>query len=337
LSDVTEIEQRGRELAVELGLLGRDEPAEITPLTGGVSSDILLVRTDRQVFCVKFALEQLRVAQVWKAPVHRNAADYQWLSYVSGFAPQAVPQLLGRSEWLGGFAMQYLESADYPNWKAELMAGRTDIGFAGAVGQLIGAIHARAARPETRPAGFDNQVDFAALRVEPYLLATAAVHPDLADRMRPVAERLLAARISLVHGDVSPKNILKGPHGPVILDAECAVIGDPAFDLGFCLNHLLIKASAALATVPDLIASANALWAGYRPAIDWESPDVLERRTAELLPMLMLARIDGKSPVEYLNPRQRDDLRSLSRRLIQSGITRLEPIFHEAAMLGSSR
>jgi thiamine kinase-like enzyme len=104
----------------------------------------------------------------------------------------------------------------------------------------------------------------------------------------------------LVHGDFSPKNILLGPDGPVILDAECAWYGDPAFDLAFVLNHLLLKQvwrPALAAALGDMYA---ALVAAYRAHVAWEPAEALDARTAALLPGLLLARVDGKSPVEYL-------------------------------------
>ena len=103
-----------------------------------------------------------------------------------------------------------------------------------------------------------------------------------------------------MHGDVSPKNILRGPDGPVFLDAECAWWGDPAFDLAFCLNHLLLKCLWTPAATPGFLACFDALAAAYLAGVTWEPPAALEARAAHLLPGLFLARVDGKSPVEYI-------------------------------------
>ena len=105
---------------------------------------------------------------------------------------------------------------------------------------------------------------------------------------------------ALVHGDVSPKNILAGPEGPVFLDAECAWYGDPAFDLAFCLNHFLLKCLARPASVDAFLKSFDALAESYLEAVTAEPRGDIEARTARLLPGLFLARVDGKSPVEYL-------------------------------------
>ena len=107
-------------------------------------------------------------------------------------------------------------------------------------------------------------------------------------------------KLTLVHGDISPKNILEGPQGPVFLDAECAWYGDPAFDLAFCLNHLLLKTIVQPERLSALQKSFVMLQQAYLEQVDWEAPAELEARTAALLPGLLLARVDGKSPVEYL-------------------------------------
>ncbi|WP_375449672.1 phosphotransferase family protein [uncultured Devosia sp.] len=325
------IQKRAIDLLIELKLLPQGATAEVQPLTGGVSSDIALVRSAEGNFCVKFALTQLKVAAVWTAPVGRNAADYAWLDYVAGFSPERVPQLFGQSDRLGGFAMAYLEPTSYPNWKIELLAGRVDPTFAGAVGAALAAIHARSAKDPAGRAAFDNKGDFRQLRLEPYLVHIAGQHPDLAPLLDHLVKGQDAARIALVHGDVSPKNILMGPRGPVFLDAECAVEGDPAFDIAFCLNHLAIKVMAPKGVPEALSETARALWSAYVDGVVWEDRPGLEARVALLLPALMLARVDGKSPVEYLDMRQRDRLRDLARRLL------LDPPAGVEAIIGAAQ
>jgi hypothetical protein len=116
---------------------------------------------------------------------------------------------------------------------------------------------------------------------------------------------------------VSPKNILAGPRGPVFLDAECAWYGDPAFDLAFCLNHLLLKCLWNRAAAPAYLRAFDALAAAYLAAVTWEPRAELEARTARLLPGLFLARVDGKSPVEYItDDADRDRVRATALPLI---------------------
>ena len=283
-----------------MALLKAGERPRITPLTGGVSSDISLIEAGGRRFCIKRALPRLKVAALWEAPVERNAAEAAWMRAVQRWLPRAVPRLLGEDAQSGAFAMEYLKPEDHPLWKAELLAGIVDVDFAAAVGRDLGLIHARSAADPGVPAAFANDATFEAIRIEPYLRATGRAHPELAARFDELARTTLTTKRALVHGDVSPKNILHGRVGPVFLDAECAWFGDPAFDLAFCLNHLLLKGAREGADRALYCVAFSALARAYLAEVRWESADDLERRAAALLPGLFLARIDGKSPVEYL-------------------------------------
>src|ERR1700761_6007025 len=156
-----------------MGLLNAGEPARVTPLTGGVSSDISLVEAGGRRFCVKRALSRLKVAAVWEAPVRRNAAEAAWMRAVAGWLPHAAPRILGEDAKVGWFAMDYLAPEDHPLWKARLLAGIVDMDFAGAVGRDLAIIHARSAAESNIPAAFANDDTFEAIRIEPYLRATA--------------------------------------------------------------------------------------------------------------------------------------------------------------------
>ena len=224
-----------------LDLVPRGADVVVTPLPGGVSSDIARVDVAGRSFCVKQALPKLKVAADWRAPVARNHSEAEWIRVAGEIVPDAVPRLIGEDRTAGLFAMSWLAPETHPVWKAELRDGRIDPAVAAEVGRRISLVHAATAGRVDIAARFANDDIFQPIRLEPYLLATAERHPDCAGALRRLAETTAHTKLALVHGDVSPKNILVGPHGPVFLDAECAWYGDPAFDLAFCLNHLLLK------------------------------------------------------------------------------------------------
>jgi aminoglycoside phosphotransferase (APT) family kinase protein len=282
-----------------LAAAGETPPAEA--LAGGVSSDIWRVDlgsgpTGRSIV-VKRALARLRVAQVWEAPVERNRYERRWLETANAIVPGVAPKILAGDDD-GYFAMEYLPQL--PVWKGELRDGRADARFAADVGRKLCAIHNATARRHDVAEAFATDANFHAIRLEPYLLATGAAHPAFAARLQALADTTAGNRLALVHGDVSPKNILVGPRGPVFLDAECAWYGDPAFDLAFCLNHLLLKGLWVPASKDAYLACFTALSREYLASVDWEQAFALERRAAALLPGLLLARVDGKSPAEYI-------------------------------------
>lgn len=295
----------------ETGLAGPDESPSVTPLSGGVSSDVFRVDLARGPVCVKRALAQLKVAADWRAPVERSANEAAWLRAVRPLGGPIVPEVLAEDTNRHLFAMTWFEPATHPVWKAELAAGRVDPAFAAAVGGALARVHAGTADTPELARAFATDAMFVSLRIEPYLTHTATAHPGLAGRIREIAETTLATRRALVHGDVSPKNILAGPDGPVFLDAECAWYGDPAFDIAFCANHLLLKAVWKPQHARAYAQAFDALTAAYLAGVTWEPAEAVEARAAPLLAALLLARIDGKSPVEYLtaesdNSRVRD-------------------------------
>lgn len=305
-----------------MGLAPASGRPEIVALSGGVSADVFRVNLPGGPICVKRALPRLRVAAEWHAPVERIHSEVDWFRFAGEVIPGAVPRILAEDKEAHLFAMNYFEPANYPGWKAQLLGGHIDSDFAAKVGRAIAAIHRASASKADVAAKFAHDGMFMALRIEPYLLYTAKAHPDRAARIEAMANDLARARIALMHGDVSPKNILAGPDGPVFLDAETACYGDPAFDLAFCLNHLLLKCVWAPVHVSAYIRAFDALRHAYFAQADWEKKEALEARTAGLLSAFLLARIDGKSPVEYItDPNKKDFVRNAAREFLSQQLT----------------
>ncbi len=314
-----------RRIFVSLGLADADEAVHATPLTGGVSSGIYRVQLRSGSYCVKQALPQLKVAKEWKVPVERVFHEIEWLRTVGRIVPGHVPRVLGQDDGTKCFVMEFL-GAEYRNWKTELLGGRVDPAVAQAVGDIVGRVHASTADKPELATRFDTAHNFHAIRLEPYLVETARMHPALAAGLLATVERTATTRRVLVHGDVSPKNILLGPNGPVLLDAECAWFGDPAFDVAFCLNHFLLKAAHLPEHRDALLAGFRAFFRAYGSNVHWEPLEAVEARVALLLPGLALARVDGKSPVEYLTAPHRDTVRRSSTLLLQDPPTSVDVV-----------
>jgi aminoglycoside phosphotransferase (APT) family kinase protein len=312
------------------GLCRAGETPRAEALAGGVSSDIWRVDLPSGPVCVKRALPRLRVARLWEAPVSRNRYEYEWLRVAGELAPAAAPKVLFRDG--DAFAMEYLDPAAHPVWKELLRQGRADPAFAAQVGGTLARIHAGTAGREDIARRFPTDDIFYAIRLEPYLVATAGAHADLAERLEALVRATAQTKACLVHGDVSPKNILCGPRGPVFLDAECAWYGDPAFDLAFCLNHLLLKCLWVPEAAAAFLQCFDALAQSYLAGVRFPS---VETRAAALLPALLLARVDGKSPVEYLtSAAQKEVVRRAARRFIAQPAEKLAEI--RSAWPGSS-
>jgi aminoglycoside phosphotransferase (APT) family kinase protein len=290
---------------------------QLTPLAGGVSSEIYRVDDGRESFVVKRALPKLNVAAEWFADPRRNLHEQDYLRYVGAVLPGSVPQLRFASREHCYFAMELI-GGDFANWKADLLAGAIDQSQAAAAGCTLGKIHRHSAGDPAATELFATVDQFRQLRIEPYLLATAELHPHLSRALRAEAERLVTCRSVLVHGDFSPKNLLVSGDRLVIIDCEVAWYGDPAFDLAFLLNHLCLKALYhAPAHWAELRAAVRAACQGYQDAwFNFPVTTEISARVSRLLPILLLARVDGKSPVEYLAETQRCRVRQFAERHI---------------------
>ncbi len=316
-----------REFLRRRGLVQSDADARWTPLAGGVSSDIWRVDLPDRTLCIKRALPQLKVARPWFAPVERNAYEWAWIGFAAKCCPEAVPAPVASDPQQGVFAMEFLDPGRYPVWKRLLLDGTVSRQTAAQVGAILARLHAASAGDPDIARRFATDAIFHAIRLEPYLLATAARHSDLAARLQALAQRTAQTRLALVHGDVSPKNILIGPRGPVFVDAECAWYGDPAFDAAFCLNHFLLKCIARPQWSEAYLGCYRAFCGAYLGGATWEPSAGLEARIASLLPALTLARIDGKSPVEYIDDeRDRQRVRDFARPLVADSPARLDVV-----------
>jgi len=302
-----------------MGLIGPHDTPPFTALTGGVSSDIYRVDLAAGPVCVKRALPQLKVSAVWEAPVERNRWEVAWMRTAAAIVPQFVPRVLADDAESRAFAMEFLAPEGHPVWKAQLRDGVIEVSTAAEVARRIVAVHRATAGDAEVARRFATDAIFHSIRLEPYLLATARQHPDRAAALERLAEVTAANKLALVHGDVSPKNILVAHRGegPILLDAECAWYGDPAFDLAFCLNHMLLKCLWRPQWRDEYLVCFDALAASYLAGVDWEAPEAIEARVARLLPGLLLGRVDGKSPAEYVTEeRDKDRVRRLARALL---------------------
>ena len=285
----------------------------MTALTGGVSSEIWRIDLPDGAVVAKRALARLRVAGDWTAPVERTQYEVAWMRRAQSICPGITPIVLAADD--RAFVMSDLSGLAV--WKEQLLAGQADPATAVALGRALAAIHGATAGDDEVRVEFDNADVFAALRLDPYLAATARVHPDRAAELTMIRDQYLVNRRVLVHGDISPKNVLVGPSGPVVLDAECATWGDPAFDLAFCTTHLLLKCRAVPTATAEFLGCAAALAGSYTSGVTWEDPNAVEARCAWLVGALLLARVDGLSPVEYLGEPARASVRESARALLR--------------------
>jgi 5-methylthioribose kinase len=285
----------------------------MVPLPGGVSSDIRVVQAPDGELVVKTALDRLKVAVEWRADPARSATEVEAIRAAAELiGPDAVPQIVWVRPEQHSFAMRHVDRR-LRNWKQDLLAGRIDPATARAAGTLLARLHRRSmARPDL--AGrFADVTYFRALRIVPFFNRVAERCPDLARALDAVVRGMSGRAVALVHGDYSPKNIMADGADLVILDFEVAHWGDPRFDVAFCLSHLLLKAHRRDADRTALVRAAGGFLEAYA-AEDGPAPD--DPNLVSLLGCLMMARLEGVSPVDYLGDLDVPRTRALARSMM---------------------
>jgi hypothetical protein len=301
-------------------------PARACVLSGGVSAAVIRVEpadsgSDYPSLVLKQAASQLRTRKEWFSRLDRIWNEADAMRFLARILPPGVVPAIhfeDRDQYLIGMTDL---GPTRDNWKLLLLEGRPDSGTARTAGLILGNIHEASLRnAETLSSGrLADWTVFDELRIDPYYRTVATVHPIVAE---PLAELLCSMREvrqkTFVHADFSPKNILVGPAGDMsLVDFETAHWGDPAFDLGFFMTHLVLKTFRAmrlgLPARDEYLGMIFEFWAAYRRAFpSLDDPMNFERRTLRHLAGCMLARIDGKSPVDYLAEQDQDSVRLLT-------------------------
>ena len=313
------------------GRVTRNDPLEVRELAGGVSNLVLLVKLpgDQQRFVIKQARGRLRVQEEWLCPVERIWREVEVLqicgellqTQTHGQIEAGVPHVLWEDRDNYCYAMTAAPT-EHKTWKELLLTGNIDEQLAVACGRMLGQLHALSWRNPGIAARLDDRTYFDQLRLDPYYRHVARVHGDLAPAIQNLIDSVWNHRLCLVHGDFSPKNLLVWPGHVMLIDFEVGHYGDPAFDLGFFLTHLVLKSVWAGDRRPAFLGLAHHFWQTYRgtitPAVAPDELEALEQRTLCNLAGCMLARVDGKSPVDYLSEDQRRRVRTTAQAWIAS-------------------
>jgi tRNA A-37 threonylcarbamoyl transferase component Bud32 len=266
-------------------------------LPGGVSCEVSIVRDSQGVeIVVKQALPKLKVAADWRANPARAGVEVAALRVLRELlGPDTAPLVLWEDPENHRFAMQRVDPA-LRNWRDELNQRRVDLATATRVGELLGQLHSRSAQRADLAVQFANHDYFEQLRIEPFFNRVAQRNPAIAGTIGDVIAALRLPGTALVHGDFSPKNMLVRGSQVVILDCEIAHWGNPRFDLGFCLMHLALDGLHKPPAGPYATAATSFLDAYTRVAGGADLDELLVR----MIGCLILARLEGDSPIDFL-------------------------------------
>ena len=308
------------------GRVSPDELLNIRVLSGGVSNKTVLVkRSSGLSWVLKQALPKLRVAVDWFSDVRRIEREADGLRHLPSLAPEGTITPLVFEDREHHLLAMAAVPEPHENWKRMLLGGRLEADHVRQFATLLATIHRRASEraDELRPV-FADRSFFESLRIEPYYQYAAMQVPKVASFIEDLVGSTRSRALTLVHGDYSPKNVLVHQNQLILLDHEVIHWGDPAFDLGFALTHLLGKAHHLPQHRTQFGEQAVAFWTIYRDALG-ETPWSADLESYAVRHTLgcLLARVAGRSPLEYLRDVERNRQRELAVFFMQATPTNL--------------
>lgn len=300
--------------AVAHGLLPVDAEVVAEELAGGVSATVVALRLPGDPgIVVKQALPRLRVADEWLATQARTETEADAMRLCGALTPGAVPRVLGSDPVDHVLALELVEGC--ANWQADVAEGKVHAELGAWAGATLGTWHERTSHDPGVQARFADLEAFEELRLRPFHETMATRLPEAAPLVAPRVGQLRHERSCLVHGDYALKNMLVGPSGPWVLDFEVAHLGNPLFDLGFFLSFAVLSALRWPARTDELRELADGFSAAYeqvRGAGSGTGEDVVAHTAC-----LVLARTDGKSPAQFLDPHTRERARARGLELLR--------------------
>jgi 5-methylthioribose kinase len=308
---------------VEQGVVGSADGATVVELSGGVSADVFALTVDGRRLVVKWALPRLRVAQEWLSSPSRIVVEAEATSYARTVRPENAPEIVDVDD-LNLVIVMTAAAPEMVNWKSALLDGNIDPEVGRSLGSALADWHSASSSDPDALRRFCDRRYFVELRVSPFFKRVGEVHRDLEAVIDLIVDRMMKRSICLVHGDFSPKNVLVSEGSFWVLDWEIAHIGDPTFDLAFLVSHLVCKAIHRPGEAHLYETCARSFLDAYaeRSILGADHHDLVPQAAC-----LLLARVDGKSPVDYFDAGQANRARALGRRLLVEGATDLAALW----------
>ena len=290
---------------------------EIKRLKGGVSCEVYKAKTIKDIYCIKRALPKLLVKKDWYVKTNRIKYEYLWLKHCKKLLPKNIPKIYKFDEKSKYLILEYLNEKKFLNLKSEFLKGKINHQLINKISKNLSFIHNNSMKKNIEKNFSPNFRNFYDLRLDAYFNEVKRGHSNLSSFVNNIIKQYKENRITLVHGDMSPKNILFYKNEIKFLDAETSNFGDPVFDVVFFTNHLLIKSIY----LPN---KKNQFLKAYKNFIDTyisnsncEDKKFFFRRCLNMIPLMLIARVDGKSPVEYVTSvKMKNEIRKLSFKLL---------------------
>jgi 5-methylthioribose kinase len=312
---------------IDKGIISTADKAEVEVLTGGVSNVVLAITTSDKKLVLKQALAELKVAEKWEADQRRAIVEANAISLFHKLSPDQVPNLVFLDPERFILILDRVPVGSTV-WKTDLLDGVINPDVAGVLGKTLAQWHNFGQTNKEARQQFMEDSLFEQLRVDPFYRFVASKNDLLKPKINELISELEGDKTTIVHGDFSPKNIMVGMDEQVyILDFEVTHVGNPVFDLAFLLAHLLCKLFRTNEPLDEkmLIASAQRFISSYK-----EIRSISESLSLHTV-LIALARVEGKSPVNYLDKTQQDKLVKYTKGILGAGNSiPINQLFEEA-------
>ena len=310
----------------ERGLLSGNATVEV--LTGGVSCVVLAVKSNEREVVVKQALPELKTKAKWVADQRRAIVEAEAMRIYQSITPDSVPELIDCDEANFTLTMSRLPKT-CTNWKQDMLEGRIHPEMGEKLGKILAQWHNATAIDAAIKTKFMEGELFEQLRVSPFYRAVANKNPNLQQVINSLIVEITTEKIALVHGDFSPKNILAtADHSPIILDFEVAHTGNPVFDLAFVSAHLLCKTIRTQSAAEKAVITSTAL--KFLNSYRQTSRVSIAKSLPQHVALIALARVEGVSPVNYLDDRAQQKLVAITNAALLDSTMSYEQLFEGA-------
>ena len=297
-----------------------NEPVEVEVLTGGVSNVVLGIKSREKDLVLKQALPQLKVKQEWLADQRRAIVEADAMRLFHSLTPDAVPEIIDNDPEEFTVTMARLPR-ECVNWKEEMLAHRANPIIGSRLGHILATWHNYGAANQSMRDKFMEDSLFEQLRINPFYRAVAKLNPDLTVIPKLILENE-GHKTTLVHGDFSPKNIMVTPDfHPIVLDFEVEHTGNPVFDLAFVTAHLVCKYIKT--RNPDVAQTAHNFFVNYKE----HSELPISSSVAHHIALIALARVEGVSPVNYLEPSEQAEVQRLTKKILRQESAEVSELF----------
>lgn len=295
-------------------VIQKNDNPQVEVLTGGVSNVVIAITTANQKLVLKQALAELAVSEKWEADQRRAIVEANAIELFNKLTPNQVPKLIFLDPDRFILVLERVPVGSTV-WKSDLLAGviNPDIGLK--LGATLASWHNYGEKSAEAKLKFMEDSLFEQLRIDPFYRFVATKNPQIEVPIRKLINELEGDKTTVVHGDFSPKNIMVATNDDIyILDFEVTHVGNPVFDLAFLTAHLLCKFFRTDDRLhAKLLANTAISFMKEYQTLRRISPSVTRHAA-----LIALARVEGKSPVNYLSTDAQQKLQVFTKDVLAS-------------------